>query len=394
MIIFVCSGARIRCGASRPLPEPHKLSHPRADARMHDPDAGPFWGRPPCGLGSAVTVLLNTSPCASCPSTRLLEEVVASLLVHSPCLAGCSLLLLADGCKLHASKYAWKSGQVTQDKADVYARYLARVQHLCTAPGSALHGAQLVALQEHHGCAHALRRGLARTATRYVLSIQHDRPLCADVDLGRLVAALDADPACNMLLLPTLATLEYAGKASSRSLPGDLFAPVLVGGAVTCTPLAAFLDSTHLGRAQWYRDTVFGNNRLVPLCRGCFLEDSFGQAQLALLRDAARAGIGRETLLRTGCYVVADIPAAVVCHLDGHDQLCSDPGWRKWRHRRWHCDQEELDRLQVCGTLPSALPPDSLVSGFFDGVWAPKRQAGTRPWGAAAAAADVGAVAT
>ena len=361
---------------------------------MPAPDADPFWGRPDsCGLGSSVTVLLNTSPCAAHPSTRLLEEVVASLLVHAPCLAGCRLLILGDGCKLHASKYAWKSGQVTQAKADVYSRYLARVQHLTVTPGSCLHGAALVALAEHHGCAHALRRGLARVDTPYVLSVQHDRPLCAPVDVGRLVAALHADAACNTLLLPTVATMDYAGKASSRSLPGDLFAPVVIGGTVQCTPLAAFLDSTHLGRTQWYREAVFGTARLVPLCRGCFLEDSFGQAQLALLRDAVKAGTGRELLLRVGCYVICDLPCAVVAHLDGHDQLCCDPGWKKWRHSQWHCDQEELERQQAVGQMPCALPPDSLLPGFFDGVWVPKRQPGARAaWGVASA--DVGAVAT
>jgi hypothetical protein len=367
---------------------------------MHAPDAGPFWGRPPGpsgGLASSVTVLLNTSPCAAHPSTRLLEEVVASLLVHAPCLAGCRLLILGDGCKLHATKYAWKSGQVTQGKADIYSCYLARVQHLTATPGSCLHGAQLLALAEHHGCAHALRRGLARVDTPLILSVQHDRPLCAPVDLGHLVAALDADAACNTLLLPTLATMDYALKACSRSLSGDLFAPVLIGGTVQCTPLAAFLDSTHLGRTQWYREAVFGTSRLVPLCRGCFLEDSFGQAQLALLRDAVKAGTGRELLLRFGCFVVSDLPCAVVAHLDGHDQLCCDPGWKKWKHSQWHCHQEELERLQLCGQLPCALPQHSLLPGFFDGVWVPKRQPGARPWGVAGAddvGADVGAVAT
>ena len=322
-------------------------------------------------LGSRLTVVVNTSPCAAQPSTRLLEEVIASLLVHAPALAGCRLLLVADGCKLR-ERYAWKQGNVTAVEADAYARYLASVQRLSKTPGTPLHGAQLLQLLEHHGCGHALRRGLARVSTPYVLVVQHDRPLCCPVHLPPLIDALDADETANTMHLPTAATLMYAVKASSRGLSGNLFDPVLVGGTVSCTPLSAFLDSTHIGRVSWYRERVFGRQRLVHLPRGCFLEDTYGQAQLADVRAASAGGVeeGREALLRHGCFLVNGFATPVVAHLDGHDALTRQEGWKKWRlahcHSKHEADDLEASRERL--SPESAMPPETLVAGFFDAV--------------------------
>jgi hypothetical protein len=122
-------------------------------------------------LAPLLTVVLNTSPCTSHPCTRLLEEVAASF-THVPGLLACRLLLVADGFKLR-ERTRVKSGAVTAAVADGYARYLARVECLTRTRGSPLHGAELLALQLRHGCCHALRRGLARVTTPYVMVVQH-----------------------------------------------------------------------------------------------------------------------------------------------------------------------------------------------------------------------------
>ena len=128
-------------------------------------------------LASLLTVVLNTSPCYSHPSTRLLEETVASFAL-APGLPACRLLVVADGCKLAAATRV-KKGAVTAEVADGYRRYLARVAHLTRQPASVLRGAELLALDEHHGCAHALRRGLARVRTPFVIVVQHGAPRAA-----------------------------------------------------------------------------------------------------------------------------------------------------------------------------------------------------------------------
>ena len=51
-------------------------------------------------MRSLVTITLNTSPVPCHPSTRLVEEIVASIFAHSPEVAGCRIVIIADGYKV------------------------------------------------------------------------------------------------------------------------------------------------------------------------------------------------------------------------------------------------------------------------------------------------------
>ena len=169
----------------------------------------PVWGHAastaPCSPATAaflaqhLTVVVNTSPCSAHPSTRMLEETCASLAL-APGLAACRLLLVFDGFKLR-DRLRVKRGVVTPDVAAAYERYAARVELLTRTPGSALEGAHVLRLAEHHGCAHALRRGLARTHTPYVLVVQHG---------ARRAAARAQDPSRGRHLTPPAAALARA----------------------------------------------------------------------------------------------------------------------------------------------------------------------------------------
>lgn len=57
---------------------------------------------PVLDLRALVTITLNTSPVPIHPSTRLLEEIVASIFEHAPEVAGCRLIIIADGYKARA----------------------------------------------------------------------------------------------------------------------------------------------------------------------------------------------------------------------------------------------------------------------------------------------------
>ena len=299
-----------------------------------------------------LTLILNTSPSPAHPSTRLVEETVASLWHHCPALRTCRLLLVADGHKPRASGYRLKAGQVDGDLAARYAVYLRRLQHLTQSRSSLLFGAQLLVLKEHHGCAHAFRRALHRTTTPYVLALQHDRPLAAPLDVLPLLAALDA-PGVHYISIATAASVSYPAALLSRGFSPALFEKRMLGG-VELRPLAAFLDSSHVARTDWYRSFVFGRERPVKLPRGAFLEDTFGQHQLALVREK-----GRDTLERYGTWLAASA-VPVVTHLDGHDSRASRPDWVKWRHAELHsCTEEEvgeecMEGLAVHGWLDGA----------------------------------------
>ena len=221
------------------MTEPPILHADTPPLQLEDVPLRPFWRRAasmaPCSpaaaafLAQQLTVVVNTSPCSAHPSTRMLEETCASLAL-APGLAACRLLLVFDGFKLR-DRLRVKRGAVTPDVAAAYERYAARVELLTRTPGSALEGAHVLRLAEHHGCAHALRRGLARTHTPYVLVVQHgarraaaqapdpsrqltpppaararpcsaDRALCSYVDVEALVRVLHAAPDINYIGAP------------------------------------------------------------------------------------------------------------------------------------------------------------------------------------------------
>jgi hypothetical protein len=202
-----------------------------------------------------------------------------------------------------------------------------------------------------------------------VLVVQHDRPLCSAVPLAQLLDAFADDDDVCYVCLPTLATVGYPVKLVSRGWAGSLFSARAIGG-VALQPLAATLDSTHLARVRWYDQRVFGERRPAHLPRGAFVEDTFGQAQLAEVRAAARAGglsAQAEVLRSYGTWVLAAC-TPMVSHLDGHDAGACRVTWRKWRHADEWAGSEELlaqAEREAGGCLPP--PPDSCwVPGFVE----------------------------
>lgn len=289
-------------------------------------------------LPPQLTLLLTTSPGPGHPSTRLVEETVASLALAGT--AGCRLLVVADGA-VPAPQAAFKRGRVDPPAAAAYAQYLRRLAFLATHPPSVLHGAELLCLAERHGCAHALRRALHRVATPAVLVLQHDRPFAETVRLEPLLELLLRCDGVNYVGFPTAFT------ARRRPPPG------LPPGPAPLVPLPAFIDSTFLASTAWLRGCVFGRARYCPLPRGCFLEDVLGQHQLACLRAE-----GPLSHARFGTFL---LPSAtpLVTHLDGRDSRSGSVGWAKWRHAEAHTGEEAWSGLP----LPPSPP---LTGGFHD----------------------------
>ena len=84
---------------------------------------------------SLMYIVLTTSPVASHPSTALVEAVLRSF-AHVPALFDCRLIIVADGYRV-GGKAKHKSGVVTEDGAQRYRQYVARLRQLarCGALG-------------------------------------------------------------------------------------------------------------------------------------------------------------------------------------------------------------------------------------------------------------------
>lgn len=122
--------------------------------------------------------MLPTSPRRTCSLGCVVH--VHTPHSHSPRRVTLTLILLALGWQM-ADHYKWKKGKVNEEYARRYQTYLARLHHLTTLKGSALEGAQLISLTRRHGFAHAVRRGVLRVRTPFVVIAQHDRTVIRPV---------------------------------------------------------------------------------------------------------------------------------------------------------------------------------------------------------------------
>lgn len=292
-------------------------------------------------LSSLLTVILNTSPGESNPSTRLIEEVVASF-AHVPGLRSCRLIIVADGYKLR-EKASLKKGAATPAISVAYEHFLTRVDRLTQTPGSDLRGAELLVLEQRHGCAHAFRRGLSRVSTPFVMAVQHDRPFFRPVDLCPLLKVFDSPDGASVqcIALPTRLSIDHASRLVSRGIPASFFRErALTVSGVDLVPLAAFLDSTHIGRCSWFRERVFGPARRARLPRGAFLEDTMGQQQLRELRT-----LGPSSHEWYGTYI-AQLSEPVIAHLDCHDRFSGLSTWQRWSWLEAHTPDERWAALE------------------------------------------------
>jgi hypothetical protein len=259
----------------------------------------------------------------------VLEEVFASIARFAGA-GACAKVIVADGVKMREGEDAtckFRSGIVTRDAEQKYRHYLRRVKRLTLTPGSVLHGARLMVLEQRHGFAHALRRGICRAVrTPFVLVAQHDRSFVRAADLAAVVDAMAAANALaplsretpsadepskirlNYVGFPTSTTATHARHVLSKyaltvvpfeaptsdfRLPtsgsdDDDATTTTLTRSVALTPLLQFYDSMHVASTRWYLSRVFGRERYCTLPKGGFIEDTLGQLMLRAARSAAR----------------------------------------------------------------------------------------------------------
>ena len=341
------------------------------------------------------------------PSTRVLEEGFASIARFAGA-GACAKVIVADGVKMREGEDAtckFRSGIVTRDAERKYRHYLRRVKRLTLTPSSVLHGAHLMVLEQRHGFAHALRRGICRAVrTPFVLVAQHDRSFVRAADLAAVVDAMAAANALaplsrntpgyakkdgasfrlNYVGFPTSTTATHARHVLSKYALE--IAPFEAPTTTTTTktsvallPLLQFYDSMHVASTRWYLSRVFGRERYCTLPKGGFIEDTLGQLMLRAAREAARAAKAeaeaeagaakdseteknhaasrvvdaiREAHRPFGAYVSVasvdpDAPGEPVCgHIDGRDSRLADGSNRKFWFEEKHTSEEAWGELE------------------------------------------------
>mmetsp|Transcript_4593 Transcript_4593/g.10816 ORF Transcript_4593/g.10816 Transcript_4593/m.10816 type:complete len:202 (+) Transcript_4593:197-802(+) len=197
-------------------------------------------------------------------------------------------------------------------------------------------------------------------------------------DLLGTCRALASSPTINYVTLQTKSTLNNTKRMASilnRSgfsvkIPKEAYEPRTVEG-VPLTPIVSWVDSTHICKTSWYRDFVF-NRFLKLVVRGGFIEDQFGQAQIAHIREC---GFGVHEFW--GTWLLDDKQERCVGHVHGRRAVTKEQkeamievtkNSRGGTEARWaaaiavsvkNTMQEQRDDEEATITRAQKLPPPS-----------------------------------
>jgi hypothetical protein len=276
-----------------------------------------------------LTVLIQTSPIPSHPSTALLEALFRSFQKADGLLES-QIVILADGCEEINSSLSltscnegglerenMKHGKSSAMTADNYRLYLKQLKNMlqdqtfpiCPQPGGSL---QLLELENRHGSARAIQVGMNHVVnTPLVMVCQHDNFFIHHVPLRDIVDAMLREPlglgiGLKCLHFLSTSTLNYTKKVKRR-YNLDL-QPVMVEGLeYPLVPLAFWYGRSHITYSDYVRSYVLAR----PLEKGSHLEELLGEKQL---HDIISRGPAAHK--EYGTYVL-DQGIEVIYHLSG-----------------------------------------------------------------------------
>jgi len=275
-------------------------------------------------LGPLCTVILTTSPTPSNPSTELISETLKSLAGHAPELLACRCIVTCDGYRPGANS-KFRSGVVTQERAEAYEGYMAEVERLARDRETVeWHQVEVLRLAERQGFGFAVKAALPLVTTPYVCIMQHDRTFMRPFHgVAALLRAMGADPRLKMVGMPTTTNdpLCYLKNLPTKLGEMRVHIPLLESTVVKSPeypgvrfiPLIMWHDSTHFASTEYYRNFVFGPRKLVA--HGGFIEDKLGQQQGMDLRN-----LGWSSHAEYGTWLFDDYapaPSRMVGHLNG-----------------------------------------------------------------------------
>jgi hypothetical protein len=278
-----------------------------------------------------LTVLIQTSPIPSHPSTALLEALFRSFQKADGLLES-RIVILADGCEelipfppneRGINKENFKHGRASSKTVDNYRLHLKQLKEIvqnrtspiCSQPGGSV---ELVELESRHGSARAIEVGMKLVVnTPLVMVCQHDNFFINHAPLRDIVDAMIQKPyglgiGLKCLHFLSTSTLNYSQKVKRR-YNLDL-KPVSVGDLkYPLVPLAFWYGRTHVTYSDYVRSYVLAR----PLEKGSHLEELLGEKQLC---DITSRGAAAQK--EYGTYVL-DQGVEVIYHLSGRRAIAT-----------------------------------------------------------------------
>ena len=278
-------------------------------------------------LRQKLTIVITTSPASDHPETNLIELVLKSFeLVEG--LSGCKKVIVCDGYRIWKD-CNFRNGRVDEIRLRNYEEYKSNIKKMSERSEGLWQHSTIMALTEHHGFGFAVKAALDLVHTDYVCVVQHDRTFMRPVDFVEILQGMEKEgDRVGYVLLPTSSTRNYAHAQRTRLGQYGLKGAALIdveGYAIPLTanskllPCLQWYDSTHICRTSFYRNFVFSETRddgsgqeQRLCCRGDFIEDRFGQAQI---KDIQKLGMPAHAKWKTWLY--HDGLERAVAHLNG-----------------------------------------------------------------------------
>lgn len=279
-------------------------------------------------MDQLLTVLIQTSPIPSHPSTALLEALFRSFQKADGLLES-KIVILCDGCEeaRAGEKENNKHGKASSKTASSYCQHLELLEKAVGTQQPPfvpqVNGSiTIVQLKERHGSARAIEAAFSSITTPLCMVCQHDNFFVKEVPFRTCVQRMHQTPGLGIglkcLHFLSTATMDYKTKVQKRynieieelSVEWlDTKNNSTWNGDAKLVPLIFWYGRSHLSYTEHYRSTIL--NR--PLQQGDHLEELLGVAEL---EDIKSRGM-KEAFPDYGTYVLDQGCGEVIYHLSG-----------------------------------------------------------------------------
>jgi len=283
-------------------------------------------------MNESLTVLIQTSPIPSHPSTALIEALFRSFGKADGILES-RIVILADGYEECDSETKAlnteniKHGRCYSKTAENYRIHLKRLRQavqneihpFCPRAGGSI---ELIELETRHGSALAIKTAMERVvSTPLVMICQHDNFFVNNAPLREVVGALREERGLGIgatcIHFLSTATLGYRDKIQRR-YKLDLGEPISVKYLkYPLVPLIFWYGRSHVTYSDYVRSYCL--NR--PIRKGTHLEELLGESQLNDIRSR-----GLVAHKEYGTYVL-DQGVEVLYHVSGRRAISINPSY-------------------------------------------------------------------
>lgn len=198
-------------------------------------------------LAEDVTVLVTTSFVRSHPSTELIDIVLGSFSLV-PGLDACRMVVVCDGCTVKPAldKPQPRKGIATLEAYEAYQEYIRTLQARFEHDDRT----EVLCLPDRGGFSFAVKTGLERVRTPFVLVVQHDNTFTRAVDLEACVRILRGYPE-KVKKIDLMSTTCESYATTTQGRHHLKVVPETMDG-LSLVPMVYWYDKTHICSVEYY----------------------------------------------------------------------------------------------------------------------------------------------